>query len=214
MSQLPTPDALIFDMDGLMVDSEPLWLRVEHQIAARHGARWSEELALRCVGTGLPNTARVMIEELGLPLGVGEGAQLLIDTFAERLDELELKPGMLELLEASAHLKRAVASSSSVWLIDRVLERFALRERFDVVMSGESVPRSKPAPDLFLAVSERLAVAPERCVVLEDSLAGVQGARAAGIPVIAVPEHQRDRIAAAADRVADDLHHAKRMLGL
>jgi HAD superfamily hydrolase (TIGR01509 family) len=214
MSRLPTPDALIFDMDGLMVDSEPLWQRVEHQIAAQHGASWSDELALQCVGTGLPNTARVMIEELGLPLGIDEGARLLVETFSARVHELELKPGMLELLEASNGLKRAVASSSSRSLIDRVLEHFELVPRFDVVMSGESVPRSKPAPDLFLAVAERLGVAPARCVVLEDSLAGVQGARAAGIAVIGIPEHQHERIAASADLVADDLHQAQRMLGL
>ena len=108
----------------------------------------------------------------------------------------------------------ALASSSTRLLIDVVLSHFGLTERFGAIVSGESVPAAKPAPDIFLHAAELLAVPPHRCVVLEDSLAGVTAAQAASIPVIAVPEREHAAFERLTDHVVPDLHAARRLLGL
>lgn len=207
--------ALIFDMDGLMIDSEPLWWRTEHLLAKEHGLAWTDELALGCVGGGLPNVIRVM-QAHGLTLDVDAGVTFLVDAFSARLAELELKSGCRELLLAGrkAGLRLAVASSSTQALVDGVLDRFELRSFFEVVISGEAVLRAKPAPDIFLVAAERLSVAVSEAVVLEDSIAGVQAANSAHIKVIAVPEFERARFAPLTPHVVADLHEARSLLGL
>jgi HAD superfamily hydrolase (TIGR01509 family) len=201
-------------MDGLLVDSEPLWLRVEHALVARHGGAWSAELARRCIGTGLPRTVEIMRAVGGIAIGVEEGVRELVRGFLERAGELALKPGASELCAraAQAGLPLALASSSSRVLVDAVLERFRLGDRFAAVLTGDDVARPKPAPDLFLAASARLGVPPSWCVVLEDSLAGVEAARAAGIPVIAVPEADAALFRALTPHVVRDLYEAAAIL--
>lgn len=203
-------------MDGLMIDSEPLWFSVEQDLAASYGHAWTHELALPCVGTGLPNTARIMAEELGLHFAPREGAQMLTDRFIARVADLTLKPGCVELIEAAEQsaIPRAVASSSTPELINTVLERFNLTARFDAIVSGESVANSKPAPDVFLHTAALLRTDPTECTVLEDSVAGVTAGRAAKMQVVAVPETDDPRFAAIADCVLKDLHEARRWLEL
>src|SRR5262245_41767202 len=91
------PRGLIFDMDGLMIDSEPLWWSVEKALAAAHGLVWTDEMAHSCIGRGLPNAIATMRERLGLPLSVEEGVAGLVDGFIARIAELRLKPGFTEL---------------------------------------------------------------------------------------------------------------------
>lgn len=198
-----------------MIDSEPLWWRVEHALARAHGVGWSDELARSCVGTGLANVIRTMQSE-GLALDVTSGVRMLVEGFVARIDELELKPGCAELVDAgkARGLRLAVASSSTASLIDAVLARFDLAPRFDVVVSGDRVARAKPAPDIFLLAAERLGVTAGDAVVLEDSLAGVRAAVAAGNPVIAVPEHDAWAFEALTPHVVRDLHEARALLGL
>jgi HAD superfamily hydrolase (TIGR01509 family) len=207
--------ALIFDMDGLMVDSEPVWWRVEHALAKAHGIGWTNELALSCVGGGLPNVIRTM-QRHGLALEEKEGVAWLVEAFIGRLEELELKPGCRELVEAGRHagLRMAVASSSTLRLIEHVLGRFELRPLFDAVISGDHVKNAKPAPDIFLLAAERLGVSPQDAVVLEDSLAGVRAANAAGMAVVAIPEFERTPFVSLASHVLSDLHEARALLGL
>lgn len=209
-------DALILDMDGLMVDSEPLWWSVERALAREHGHAWTDEMAEQCVGTGLPNTVRTLCRLLGIEMATDEGVAWLIDGFIARIDELALKPGCAELIVAArdASLPVALASSSPARLIDAVLGRFDLSSQLDAVVSGESVARPKPAPDIFLHTAKLLGVKHERAVVLEDSLAGVRAARAAAMPVIAVPEHDPEAFADLTTWVVADLHEARRLLGL
>jgi HAD superfamily hydrolase (TIGR01509 family) len=206
---------LIFDMDGLMVDSEPLWWRVEKALAREHDQSWSDELATHCVGKGLPYLIETMRRELGLPLSVNEGVAWLVEQFVARVDELQLKTGCVELIEAARTAQRtlAVASSSPQRLIDAVLARFQLAPPFDAIVSGEQVTHPKPAPDIFLRTAELLSTAPADCVVLEDSLAGVRAGRAAGMSVIAVPEHDPERFTELTPHVVHDLHQARRLLG-
>jgi HAD superfamily hydrolase (TIGR01509 family) len=210
------PRAIIFDMDGLMIDSEPLWWRVERQIAKEHGQTWTDELAHACVGKGLPNVIVTMQRELDIPLEVEPGVAQLVETFIARIDELELHRGCLELMAAAdaAALPMAVASSSTMNLIRAVLARFEIADRFAATVSGDSVENAKPAPDIFLRAAELLDLPPAECVVLEDSIAGVRAANAAAIPVIAVPEFNVDQFGPLTDHVVDDLHAARALLDI
>jgi mannitol-1-/sugar-/sorbitol-6-/2-deoxyglucose-6-phosphatase len=209
------PRALLFDMDGLMVDSEPLWHEVECEVARRHGGAWTEALSHECIGTGLPHSVELMRERLGLALATEAGVGELCATFIARVSELALKPGCRELLDAAhGRLPLALASSSTSELVDAVLARFELAGHFAAVVSGSSVARPKPAPDIFLCAAERLGVPASACVVLEDSAAGVAAGRAAGMVVIAVPERERRRFASLADHVVGDLHEARALLAL
>lgn len=208
-------EALLFDMDGLMIDSEPVWMEVEGAIARSLGHEWTEELARGCIGTGLPATIRTINEGLGAAIPIDEGVERLIEGFLARVPALKLKPGCRALVEAAhGRMPLAVASSSPLRLIVPVLERFGLRERFDAVVSGESVARPKPAPDIFLRAAELVGRAPAGCVVLEDSVAGVTAGRAAGMQVIAVPEGEPERFANLTELVVADLHEARALLGL
>ncbi len=206
-----SPHALVLDMDGLMVDSEPLWFQVERGFAAERGGDWTHELALRCIGRGTPYTLRTMGEIFGFTVDVARDTGEIMDAFVARIGELALKPGCLELLDAAAgRLPLAVASSSPRRLILAVLDRFGLRPRFRAVVSGEEVLRPKPAPDIFLRAASELGVAPAGCAVFEDSLAGATAGHAAGMFVVAVPEGPwQDRgFEAVADRIAADLFAA------
>ncbi len=208
-------DALIFDMDGLLIDSEPLWWRVEKQLAAAHDREWSDALAQSCVGTGLRHTIATMRRELELDIGLDEGVAWLVDTFIARSEELALKPGAEALLEAAKDKRVALASSSPLRLIDAVMARFAgVAARIELCVSGEQVAAPKPAPDVFLYTAGRLGVAPARCVVLEDSLAGVRAGVAAGMAVIAVPETDPARFSVLTPHVVGDLHEARALLAL
>lgn len=199
-----------------MIDSEPLWWRVEKELAGEHGAVWTDAQAESCTGRGLPHLIGAMQAAFSLPLDADAGVAWLVDRFIAHLADLRLKPGCVELLDAgaAAAMPMAVASSSPARLIDAVLTRFALRSRFAACVSGEQVSRPKPAPDIFLAAASALSLTAERCVVLEDSLAGVRAGVAAGAQVIAVPEGDGAAFAELTAHVVADLHQARALLAL
>jgi beta-phosphoglucomutase-like phosphatase (HAD superfamily) len=203
-------------MDGLMVDSEPLWFKVQGEFVRARGGRWTREEADRCTGRGLANALRVMGQQPGVAVDVDRDMKAILDAFQGRVGELELKTGCLDLLALAGKrsVRRAVASSSAKRLVDAVLGRFGLAPSFEAVVSGEAVTRAKPAPDIFLAAADRLGVPPSDCVVLEDSLAGVEAGKAAGMRVVAVPEHADGRFASLADAVVADLNEASKLLRL
>jgi sugar-phosphatase len=212
-----SPRALVLDMDGLMVDSEPLWFRVEHDFAAARGGDFTHEMALACVGRGTAHTLDFMHDRFGFPVDVARDTRLIMDAFLDRAAELELKPGCLALLdEAAGKLPLAVASSSPRRLILGVLDRFHLGPRFQAIVSGEEVARPKPAPDIFVRAAAELGVVPSACAVFEDSLAGATAGRAAGMFVIAVPEGPPGGrgFEAVADRVVPDLFAARAEISL
>jgi HAD superfamily hydrolase (TIGR01509 family) len=203
MTTLPRPAlvaATLFDMDGLLIDSEPLWFGVECDLARSLGAEWTEADWLLCVGRGLPNTVRRLADKAGVALDITEGVALLRERFVLRLPELALKPGAHEALAAAGRVGRvALATSNTRALAEAVLERFGLANSFDAVLTGESVARHKPAPDVFVESARVLDVPIGACVVLEDSLPGVQAGRAAGAFVVGVPDTHTDREALAAE---------------
>lgn len=207
--------ALLFDMDGLLVDSEPLWYRVESAFARARGGDFTPELARTCVGRGMTHTLTVLRDRLGLAVDVERDAAVIVDDFVARVGELSLKPGAAELLAEAERLglPRAVGSSSARRLVEAVLASVGVRTRFDAVVTGDCVAHPKPAPDIFLEAARRLGVAPASCVVLEDSLSGVRSGRAAGMRVIAVPEGDPAPFEGEADAVVLDLHQARAQLG-
>lgn len=209
--------AFLWDMDGLLVDSEPLWYLVERDFARRRGADFTEKDARENIGKGIAHTVELMHRLFGFPVDVERDVEELIGSFMDRTGELQLKPGARELLDRTAGSHGlALASSSHRKLVEKTLDQFGLRPTFGAIVSGQDVARSKPAPDLFLRAAELLGAPIGECVVLEDSLAGVTAGRAAGAIVIAVPEGPEVRAAVTevADFVASDLFEAARWLGL
>jgi HAD superfamily hydrolase (TIGR01509 family) len=209
---------LLFDLDGLMVDSEPVWFEVQRAFIRERGGEWTVELARRCVGGGLANALRIMGDAFGFTPDLAAHGQAMTDAFVDRIATMALKPGCRELVEAARArpVPCAVASSSTRRLVEATLTRFGLLDRFDAVVTGDSVPNAKPAPDIFLRAASLLGVPPDACVVLEDSILGVRAARAAGMAVIAVPEDggHVPEFAAEANAVVRDLHAARALLAM
>jgi HAD superfamily hydrolase (TIGR01509 family) len=209
------PRALLLDMDGLMVDSEPLWFEVEGDFARSRGGDWSPELAHACIGRGLVHTLEVMHRAFGFDVDLARDGDDIVGRFIEKIGGLTLKPGCRELLdEARGQVALALASSSARRLVAAVVTRFELAQHFGAVVSGDDVAHPKPAPDIFLAAASRLGVAPLDCVVLEDSLAGATSGRSAGMRVIAVPERATPGMDLVADVVVPDLYAARREMTL
>lgn len=208
----PALEAAIFDMDGLLVDSEPLWHEAEITVFGRYGVALSAELCRTTKGMFVGEVARHWHRRTPWEgPDPDDVAAEIVDAMAVLLAErVVLKPGARAAIDAcAARLGRlAVASSSSLRLIEVVLDRFGLRDAFAVVHSAEFEPAGKPDPAVFLTTAALLGVAPAACVVFEDSPAGVAAALAAGMRCVAVPEPDAagDRAAfAAADAVLGSL---------
>jgi HAD superfamily hydrolase (TIGR01509 family) len=182
-------EAVVFDLDGVLIDSEPIWEDVRRGLVAERGGRWPEDAQRRLMGMSTPEWARYLSADLGVGLPPAEVAALVVDRMRERYAaDLPLLPHAVEtVVRLADRWPLGLASSSPPVLIETVLDASGLRSSFRAAMSTEQVARGKPAPDIYLAVAERLAVAPERCAAVEDSSNGLRSAAAAGLRVIAVP---------------------------
>ena len=181
--------AVIFDLDGVLLDSEHAWEAARREVAEGSGGSWREDAQAHMMGMSTPEWTAWMRETLGVRLSPDEIFRAVTDRIeAGYRRELPLLPGAREAVESmSRHWPLAVASSSSRVLIDLFLELSGLGPRFGATVSSEEVARGKPAPDVFLEAARRLGVAPEACLVIEDSQRGVHAARAAGMRCVAVP---------------------------
>ena len=179
----------MFDLDGVIVDSEPVWEQVRRQVVAEHGGRWAPDAQQRIMGMSTGEWARYLSQDLGVGLPPETVAATVIEGMRARYREgVPLMPGAAEAVRALAgHWPIGLASSSPPALIDAVLDGASLRECFTVALSTERVQRGKPAPDIYLAVTARLGCRPGRCAAVEDSTNGLLSAAAAGLQVIAVP---------------------------
>lgn len=204
-----SPDAVIFDMDGLLLDSEPLYRITWQSAAATLGCPIDDEFYARFVGRGNDEAERLLCERFGDALPLDEFRTRWRKDWDERLDAMPpaRKPGAIELLDLldERGIPKALATSSPHVMALRCLGDLA--PRFSAFAFGDEVEHSKPAPDLFLLASERLGIAPAECLVLEDSEAGVRAARAAGMEVIMVPDliAPSEEVAAIALRVCRSL---------
>jgi HAD superfamily hydrolase (TIGR01509 family) len=197
----------VFDMDGLLLDTEVVWQEAEERLFAAHGEVFTREDKLAVIGTDFAWTARYFAERLGQP--PERGPELVEEMVMSMYDllsqEVAGRPGALELVaRLRGRLPLAVASNSPRRLVDAALTSARLTDVFDVVVTSDDVAHSKPAPDIYLLACERLGAAPEHVLALEDSSAGVASAKAAGLSVIAVPQYAETDVAAA-DRIIDSL---------
>lgn len=184
-------EAVIFDGDGVVFDSEDLSLAAFRQMMAHHGLRFSREDCSPFIGVGTRHILEYLRREKGLDLDLTEyeaSREELYESIAAAEGGVQPMPGigaLLDLLEA-AGLPWAMATSASPRKLAFNLNSTNLSERFPVSITGCQVPRGKPAPDIFLAAAARLGVEPAKCLVVEDSLNGLAAARAAGMAAIAI----------------------------
>ncbi len=181
--------AVLFDMDGLFVDTEHAWFAAERLVMAELGAAWADSDAEAMVGGPLDRVARYMVDRAGGQGDPERVQQLLVDTMADLLEAgADHRPGADELLEdlVTSGIPCALVSSSPRVLVDAVLDSVG-GDRFVFTIAGDEVERTKPFPDPYLEALRRLDVDPSSCVVLEDSPTGVAAGEAAGCLVVAVP---------------------------
>ncbi len=181
--------AVIFDLDGVLIDSEPVWEQVRRQVVAEHGGHWADDAQQRLMGMSTGEWARYLAEGLGVRLPPDQVAALVIGQMADRYRQhLPLLPGAVDAVRAlAARWPLGLASSAPAVLIETVLDQSGLAASFAATMSTEEVPRGKPAPDIYLAVSGELDIDPRRGAAIEDSANGLRSAAAAGLAVVAVP---------------------------
>lgn len=188
--------AVIFDMDGVMIDSEPLWEKTERILLARRSIDYSPEYRDLIVGLNQKDSGRLLRETFSLRETVDEIISERVDILtAIYEEELEVVPSLTPLLNElrlSEYLL-AVASSSPLGVINFVLDMFSLHQYFDAVVSGECTENGKPHPDIYLHTAERLGVKPSECAAIEDSINGVKSARSAGMYCIAIPDKRLSR---------------------
>jgi HAD superfamily hydrolase (TIGR01509 family) len=182
-------DCVVFDLDGVIVDSEQVWDDVREQLVREREGRWHEGAQAAMMGMSSTEWSRYMHDELLLPESPEEINTEVVGRMLERYREsLPLLDGAVEAVRRlSAAFTLGVASSSNRPLIEAVLERAEIAGCFAVVVSSEEVARGKPAPDVYLEVAQRLGVEPVRCAAVEDSSNGLRAAHAAGMRVLALP---------------------------
>jgi HAD superfamily hydrolase (TIGR01509 family) len=182
-------DAVIFDLDGVLIDSEPVWETVRRRFVAEQGGRWLPDTQRRLMGMSTREWSGYLSVDLGVGLPPDEVANAVLQQMAEKYAEsVPLMPGAVQVVQRVAEMwPVGLASSSPRSLIDLVVAVVGLRPVFTATVSTEEVGRGKPAPDVYLATAARLDVHPRRCVAVEDSGNGLRAARAAGTVVVALP---------------------------
>jgi HAD superfamily hydrolase (TIGR01509 family) len=203
-------EAVVFDLDGVLIDSEHVWDEARMSLAEERGGRWTDNASRDMMGMSSLEWSRYMRDEIG----IDEEPEKISAKVVRRLeriyrDELPLMDGAVEAVERlAAYWPLGLASSSNRELIDLVLQLSGLERLFAATVSSEEVARGKPAPDVYLETARRLDVAPEQCAAVEDSENGILAAKAAGMRVLATPNPQyppHDEALAVADEVLGSL---------
>ena len=182
-------EAVVFDLDGVLLDSEQLWDEVREGLARERGGRWHDGAQADIMGMSSREWSVYMHERIGLAEPPEEISAEVVRRMLERYKrELPLIPGAVEAVERiAARWPLGLATSSNRELIDAALDAAGLARCFRVTVSSEEVDRGKPAPDVYLEAARRLEVAPGHCAAIEDSQNGIRSANAAGMRVIAIP---------------------------
>jgi HAD superfamily hydrolase (TIGR01509 family) len=184
-----TVDAVVFDLDGVLVDSEQLWDEARRSVAARHGGTWSADATRAMMGMSSAEWSAYMHDHLRVDLLPDQITERVVGIVEQRYEEqLPLLPGAVDSVRGlAARWPLGLASSANRPVIEKFLDVSGLRDDFAVTVSSEEVPRGKPAPDVYVAALAGLSVAAERAVAIEDSTNGMRAAVAAGMRLIAVP---------------------------
>jgi HAD superfamily hydrolase (TIGR01509 family) len=183
--------AVVFDLDGVLLDSESAWVEVKREFTEESGGHWRDSAQWDMLGMSSTEWSRYMHDELGVPVPPerisSEVADRLVEQYRQRLP---LLPGAVETVRSLAsNWPLGLASSSNRNVIDLVVGEAGLADAFRVTVSSEEVERGKPAPDVYLEAARQLSVDPVACGAIEDSTNGIRSAHAAGMAVIAVPNH-------------------------
>ena len=214
-------EAVVFDLDGVLIDSEQVWDEVREALVRERGGRWHERAQADMMGMSSVEWSRYLHEELGLAEAPEELNDEVVRRMLERYrEQLPLIDGAVAAVaRLAARFPLALASSSNRPLIDVVLASAGLAGSFRATVSSEEVPRGKPAPDVFLEAARRLGVAADRCAAIEDSANGLRAAHAAGMRVIALPNRRyppdadalaiADAIAGSLDELSPELVAAR-----
>jgi HAD superfamily hydrolase (TIGR01509 family) len=193
------PAAILWDMDGTIVDTEPYWMSAETELVDSFGGSWTHDDALTVVGSGLWHSAR-LLQKHGVSLGEDEIVDNLTDRVLDKLDRaVPWRPGAVELLAEST--ARGVPAALVTMSIKRMAERIAAAlpgAPFSVIVSGDDVENSKPHPEAYVTAARLLGVSAAECVAIEDSVPGIAAAVASGAVVIGIPLHAS---------VPDDMGH-------
>ncbi len=199
--------AVVFDMDGLLLDTELLWQRAETELFARRGVKFSWDDKMTVIGSSFAFTGSYFAQRLGVP--EAEGPRLvaeMVELMQGHLrEQVAGRPGAVELVERlRGHTRLGLASNSPRALVDTALATARIGDAFDAIVTSDDVEHPKPAPDLYLLACARLGVDPAEALALEDSPSGVAAAKAAGLTCIAVPQFAETDVSAA-DRIIDSL---------
>lgn len=198
--------AVVFDMDGLLLDTEIVWQRAEEELFRRYGEAFSMDDKLAVIGTSAEHAAAYFARRLHQPRdrGLALVDELMAAMHAELQVQVAGRPGAIELVERlRGRTQLGLASNSPRRLVDAALATARLGEAFDVIVTSDDAA-FKPAPDIYLLACERLGVPPQDALALEDSASGVAAAKAAGLTCIAVPQFAEIDVSAA-DRIVDSL---------
>lgn len=210
--------AVVFDMDGLMVDTESIYHLAWRKAAAELGYTLREETLLATTGRRMEDCYTILQESLDSTFPMAAFKVLWLQRWYEHIDAhgIPQKPGLTALLDLlDAHnIPKAVATSTEYPEAIFTLQKAHIAERFSLIISGDQITNGKPAPDIFLRAAERLGVPPQQCMAFEDSEAGVLAASAAGMVTIMVPEikHPSPLVTKQAYRVFQSLHEGKRLI--
>lgn len=182
--------AIIFDLDGVLADSEPLWNEIDGELLAHYGVRYSGEYKHEVLGKSMELSLRFYSEKFKIVADKLEMASrrrdIAAEYYAQRIPVFEATSSVLEQL--STQLPLGLATSSISELVLPFLERHDIRKFFAQITTGEEVKNGKPSPDIYLRAAKKLEIAPEHCLVVEDALAGVQAGKSAGMTVAAIPD--------------------------
>ena len=185
----PVIEAVVFDLDGVLLASEEVWDAVRERYVRERGGRYDEVVQRAMMGMSAPEWSRYLHEEAGVPDEPEAINRHVVERMLEAYRrELPLLPGAEQAVRRTADaFPLALASSSNREVFEAVLELAGLADCFSATVSSEEVDRGKPAPDVYLEAARRLGIAPERCAAVEDSHAGIRSAKAAGMRVAAIP---------------------------
>lgn len=200
--------AIIFDMDGLMIDSERLYFQAQREIAAGYGKTVKEELLWTMMGRKPIESISIFVKEMDIPAAPGDILEQRNLMMKDKLkNELISMPGLEDIIETFyKKLKLAVATGAQGEFLDIVVDNLGIRDKFDLLQSSDGIEKGKPDPEIYLAACEKLGLAPRECIVLEDSSNGARAGKNAGCYVIAVPtEYTRKQDFGFVDFIASGL---------
>ena len=207
------PKAVIFDMDGLLVDTEPAWGRAERALIESRGHVFDVEVRKQIMGMRIDGIVQTFADFYGMTEGIQTLASELVQHMLDTIpDGVESMPGASDLINflVEKDVPRAIASSSSMKIIEAIVSGQGWAGHFPIRCSADAVPNGKPAPDVFLLAAQKLGMEPSACLALEDSLNGARAAVAAGMVCFVVPEAEHNdttRFEGVTPHVYQSLYH-------